>query len=96
MQTLTLTKSHYMTLTDFDGSVANAGDPGTFDDAVDQFAEQMDEGRASAVFRVDPATADAAAMMVDVTEDACFTVLNRCVNRDVSAPEWAVDGLVAA
>lgn len=88
METLTITKHHYMTLTEFDGIVANAGDPGTFDDAVDQFAEQMDAGNPSVMFRVDPGE-NGAPMMVDVTADAIYRIKMRCEARDIEQPEWA-------
>ena len=85
-------KSYYFTLTQFsDLELGHACDPTDFDGAVDAFAEQMEAGNSSQVFRVDLGTNATAPMMVDVTNDAIDRVSSRLRQRRMDAPEWLLE-----
>ena len=80
--------SHYVTYTDFGGHIGlgHACDPTDFDGAVDAFADQMDEGNESRVYRIEAG----AGRMVDVTLDAMRRVRRRLLDRSplYEMPEW--------
>lgn len=80
--------SIYIVLTDFgDGAPGNACDPQLdFDDAVDVFAEQMGEGRASRVYCLMPG----AGLMEDATDAAVRHLCRRLTARFDEWPEWLV------
>ena len=84
---------HYLTYTDFTRFGLGTSDPLDFDGAVDLFAENMDDGDESIVFRVEPGEKGKAGMMIDVTEDALACVAKRLRLRNQDMPQWLVDAL---
>lgn len=81
---------NYATLTDFGDPTAPVWSDTLmrFDDACTVFAEHMDEGRDTTVFRVDAAIGYAAAVMIDVTDDAEARVTKWIMRRGGDLPEW--------
>ena len=85
--------THYMTYTDFPRLGIGTSDPLDFDGAVDLFAENMEDGDESIVFRVEPSAKGKAGMMIDVTEDALACVAKRLRIRNQDMPQWLVEAL---
>lgn len=82
-------RTYYFTLTDYANlGLGHACDPTDFDGAVDAFAECMDSGQPSQVFRVELGDDAHAPMMIDVTTDALKCVSKRIKLRRMDAPEW--------
>lgn len=85
--------AHYVAYTDFngDGQYGHGCEPSSFDDACDAYADQMDDGCHTVVFRVEPANGDRAGAMIDVTDDAITCVTKRCYLRNIELPEWLIE-----
>jgi hypothetical protein len=80
---------YYVAISDFGQlGLGHACDPTDFDGACDAFAEKMDAGYETQVFRVDPPKGTAAGAMIDVTDDALHRIAVRLRQR--GHDDWPV------
>ena len=82
--------SYYVTIVDFEElGIGHGCDPATFDDAVDAYAENRNNGLDACVMRYDPPIGGLCGMLIDVTESAHDAVKRRLRARgDYDWPAW--------
>ena len=79
--------TRYMVVTDF-GKIGTEGRTfESFDDACDEYAEQMGDGDKSRVFSVE----FAAGKITEITTEAADLVAKRCNSRSLDWPVWLLE-----